>query len=196
MSDDFDERPDDEDLVDTDLEEDDEYVYEPVEAEIYQIIREDDEYDPDDDDEEDDPDEDDEEDYPDEDEEDYPDEEDDEPDEKDDDEPDRAEIIDFSEAVRAKEEKNDEKNHESRLKSFIKSHIRDIITYAVVLLILSAAVIAGLYLRSKADRSEAGLMGKRKGNLTPAVEIATIGDAARESHATPATAETAEKERR
>ncbi|MBR0132787.1 MAG: hypothetical protein IJM14_06885 [Lachnospiraceae bacterium] len=182
MSDDFDERPDDEDLVDTDLEEDDEYVYEPVEAEIYQIIREDDEYDPDDDDEEDD---------------DYPeDEEDDEPDEKDDDEPDRAEIIDFSEAVRAKEEKNDEKNHESRLKSFIKSHIRDIIAYAVVLLILSAAVIAGLYLRSKADRSEAGLMGKRKGNLTPAVEIATIGDAARESHATPATAETAEKESR
>ena len=166
MSDDFDERPDDEDLVDTDLEEDDEYVYEPVEAEIYQIIREDDEYDPDDDDEE------------------------------DDNEPDRAEIIDFSEAVRAKEEKNDEKNHESRLKSFIKSHIRDIIAYAVVLLILSAAVIAGLYLRSKADRSEAGLMGKRKGNLTPAVEIATIGDAARESHATPATAETAEKESR
>ena len=192
MSDDFDDRPEDDDLVETELEEDDEYVYEPVEAEIYQIIRDEEEYDPDDEEDEDYPDDDDEYD-PDEEDDDEPDEDGDEPDE---DEPDRAESIDFSEAVRAKEEKNDEKNHESRLKSFIKSHIRDIIAYAVVLLILSAAVIAGLYLRSKADRSEAGLMGKRKGNLTPAVEIATIGDAARESHATPATAETAEKESR
>ena len=40
MSDDWDEdkHPDDEELVETELEEDDDYIYEPVEAEIYRIL--------------------------------------------------------------------------------------------------------------------------------------------------------------
>jgi len=213
---DGDEPKDDGEYVETELEEDDDYTYEPVPAEIYRIIpesgpeEEDDEADEyADGSGEDDADESDEDEYG-SDEDEYESDEDEyESDEEDDGsgedegsdeeeyggpEPERAEILDFVKASAAVTDDKEEKNHESRLKCFIKSHIRDIITYTVVLIILSAAVLGGLYLRRQADRREAGKPGKRGGNINPAVELATPGEAERESTASPATAETADNE--
>ncbi len=190
---DGDEPKDDGEYVETELEEDDDYTYEPVPAEIYRIIpesgpeEEDDEADEyadgsgEDDADESDEDESGEDEGSDEEEYGGP-------------EPERAEILDFVKASAAVTDDKEEKNHESRLKCFIKSHIRDIITYTVVLIILSAAVLGGLYLRRQADRREAGKPGKRGGNINPAVELATPGEAERESTASPATAETADNE--
>ena len=157
---------DDGELVETDLEEDSDYIYEPVEAEIYKIIPEDDGYG----------------------EEDEPDGEEESQDVK------KAEILDFSRAAVEENEDNGEKKRKSRLKSFIKKHIRDIILGTVVIGIFAAAVIAGLYIRQREEKNEAEKLRKRGGSFYPPVEFATPGDAKKERTDIPATPDAAEKE--